>query len=127
VILVFNYLTEFSPPAPFVLITIGHPTESGIVGPLPARVDSAADRTVIPQAIAEALHLEPSEERQFEGLGGRLQVMSIYPVSFAISGREPLTIEVAAHKEELYVLLGRDVLNQYCITLDGPNQRLEIA
>lgn len=124
---VFYYITEIYPPAPFIWITIGHPTNAGDVGPLPARVDTAADRTVIPQPVVDDLRLEPSNELQFEGLGGHKETLSIYPVLLTISGLEPLSAEVAAHKGEQYVLLGRDILNHYRITLDGPNQRLEIA
>jgi hypothetical protein len=38
----------------------------------------------------------------------------------------PRLVKVLASLEEPYVLLGRDVLNHFRITLDGPNLVLDI-
>jgi predicted aspartyl protease len=123
----FGYLAVTGPPAPFASVSIRHPDGSGTVEWVPARVDSAADRTVIPVRIAEALRLESVEELEFEGIGGRVETMPIYSIRLAIRGLDPIPVSVAAHGGEQYVLLGRDLLNRYKITLDGPNQKLEIV
>ena len=123
----FRYLTEFEPPAPFVSVTVGHPAAERATNLIPARVDSAADRTVIPLSVAEGLQLEPVDERQFEGVGGHVEPMPIYLVSMTIRGFGPHPLAVAAHRAEPVILLGRDVLNHYRIVLDGPNQTLEIG
>jgi hypothetical protein len=121
----FDYLQLSGPPAPFVSVSVGHPHGPGTVEWVPARVDSAADRTVIPFSIAETLQLEPMGQMTFEGVGGHPEVMDIYSVRLAIRGLTHRAVEVAVHRGERHVLLGRDVLNVYRVVLDGPNCSVE--
>ena len=123
----FRYLTQFHPPAPFISVTIGRPLEPHAIEHLPARVDSAAGRTVIPQSVACALRLEPTNELQFEGVGGHVESMPIYPVILTVRGLGPHQVDAAAHPGETAVLLGRDVFNRYRVLLDGPNPKLEVT
>ena len=122
----FRYVAEIEPPAPFVVVSIGHPCDSQWLDQLAARVDSAADRTIIPISIAEALQLEPSRELLMEGLGGHQVRLPAFAVQMRIQGLTAFDLEVASHSAEAIVLLGRDVLNRYRLLLDGPNQKLEI-
>jgi hypothetical protein len=61
------------------------------------------------------------------GLGGQEITLPTFLVQVEIRGMLPLTIEVAASKEELFLLLGRDVLNHFYLVLNGPEQVLEIS
>jgi hypothetical protein len=49
-----------------------------------------------------------------------------YRVELALRGMQPMTLEVLAHVEETFILLGRDVLNRHHIVLDGPKPTLTI-
>jgi hypothetical protein len=122
-----SYNPHWKPPAPFVLVTIAHPLTGAAVQDFPAQLDTAADRTVIPEDIVASLGLDFSGLIQILGVGGTVEEMTLYPVSLGIQQLPPLVVEVVAHAKEKWVLLGRDVLNQYRIVLDGPNLTLEIG
>ena len=123
----YTYNSKWKPPAPFVLVTIAHPLSGVEVHDVPAQLDTGADRTVIPQTIVETLGLDFSGSLTIGGVGGTVEEMSLYPVSFGIQKLPPQVVEVVAHPDELWVLLGRDILNGYRIVLDGPGLSLEIG
>jgi predicted aspartyl protease len=94
---------------------------------LPAQRDTAADRTVIPGSLVDILGLLPLDELPFLGLGGHLVPLRTYVVEIAIRGFPPRQLEVVAHQDEPYILLGRDLLNEHQILLDGPGMAIEIT
>jgi predicted aspartyl protease len=122
---VYRYASE-TPPAPYVLVNLANPDGSATVTDLPGRVDTGADRTVIPTAVATALALAEVDRLEFAGLGGVPVTLPVYQVSLLIRDLPAVSVEVAASDGEPHILLGRDVLNKYRIVLDGPNLRLEI-
>lgn len=92
--------TQKSPPAPFVTVTVGDPVGGAIAPDLPAQLDTAADRTVMPLAVMEALGLEPVDEMTVGGFGGGVYRVPIYLVTLAIRTFPPLVIRVVAHADE---------------------------
>jgi predicted aspartyl protease len=93
---------------------------------LAAQVDTGADMSVGPWRLAEDLHLDRIGEFEAVGLGGHLMTMPTFLVRMNLRGLPPQVVEVLASPDEPYVLLGRDVLNRFRVTLDGPNPVLEI-
>ena len=122
----FRYVGAESPPAPYVLVSVGRPDSTAVAADVPAKVDTGADRTVIPVALAEQLKLDEVERREFEGLGGHKVTMPIVRLRLTIHGCPALEVNAAAIDGEPRVLLGRDVLNNYRMVLDGPNSKLVI-
>ena len=122
----YTYSTQIFPPAPFVLLTLRNPVTGDVLSGVPAQIDSAADRTVLPSSIAEAMDLEPLGNVQIGGFGGTITAMPTYAVLLGVHTLPERLIEVIAHAEESWVLLGRDVLNGLRIVLDGPRSVLEI-
>jgi hypothetical protein len=61
------------------------------------------------------------------GLGGRVDVLSIYLVELVVHDYPPIRVPVLAGENEPFVLLGRDVLNHFRVLLDGPAKALEIG
>ena len=123
----YNYNHQMTPPAPFVHVAVAPPTASNAVEQIPAQLDSAADRSVIPWSVVEALHLPQLDELPALGFGGHLVSVPTFLVQLTVRSLPPLTIEAFASREEPYVLLGRDVLNHFRVVLDGPNLVLEMA
>lgn len=121
----FNYAAE-SPPAPYVLVTVARLDGTVVAADLPAKVDSGAAQTIVPAPIVERLGLEEVARHEFEGLGGARVTLSIFRVYLMIRGCPTLEVNVAGSDGEPYILLGRDVLNQFKIILDGPNGKLQI-
>lgn len=122
----YNYNRQVTPPAPFVHVTIQPPHQERTAADLPALLDTAADITVIPARVAEDLGLVPLDEIAVSGFDGRVTWVLTFLVEMALKQFESRLIRVVAGKDEPYVLLGRDVLNDHRILLDGPQRRLEI-
>ena len=91
-----------------------------------AQLDTAADRTLLPSSLVQALGLPKIGRIAVGGVGGTVQKMPTYPVLLAIHGLGERSIAVVADEEEPWVILGRDVLNAHRILLDGPKLALEI-
>jgi hypothetical protein len=122
----YNYNRQLSPPAPFVHVTLAAPGDSNAVDDVPAQLDTAADRSVIPWAIVDALALPQLDELPALGFGGHLTSAATFLLDIAIRTFNPVTVEVFGSREEPFVLLGRDVLNHYRLVLDGPSLIVEI-
>lgn len=122
----FNYAAE-SPPAPYALVTLARLDGTILAADLPAKVDSGAAQTIVPTPIVERLGLEAVAQHEFEGLGGVRVRLSIFRLYLTIRGCPTLELNVAGSDGEPYILLGRDVLNQFRLVLDGPNGKLEIG
>jgi hypothetical protein len=94
---------------------------------VPAQIDTAADRTVIPGGLVEQLELLPLDELPVAGFGGQVFLVRTYLVELTVRTLVPQSIEALAHPDEPFVLLGRDVLNCYRLVLDGPGLAVEIG
>ncbi len=122
----YAYNSQKQPPAPFVLVTVGHPLTGAELRDLPAQLDTGADCTIVPQSVFEALGLYSSGTWKVKGVGGIEDELEFYPVALGIHRFPPRHVEVLAHWNEPWILLGRDILNDFRIVLDGPQLRLEI-
>src|ERR1022692_2630771 len=108
----YEYVANFSPPAPFVHVVFHNPKNNRTSAEIPAQINSGADRTVIPSIVAEELELISVRDVMVEGLGSAAQTLPEFVVSVQIRLLEPIAVSVLAHEKETYVLLGRDVLNK---------------
>jgi predicted aspartyl protease len=122
----YRYNRQVSPPAPFAYASVGAAVDGAPSAEGPAQLDTATDLSVFPRRIVEELRLDPLGEFEVLGLSGHLMTLPTYLVRVQLRGLAPQTVEVVASPEEPYVLLGRDVLNRFRVTLDGPNMVLEI-
>jgi hypothetical protein len=66
----YRYNTQVQPPAPFVHLQLRNPADGRELSSIPAQIDTAADRTVLPQALAESLGLAQIGTMLIGGLGG---------------------------------------------------------
>jgi hypothetical protein len=67
----YNYNQQIVPPAPFVHVTLVCHETGKAVADIPGQLDCAADRTVIPGALAAQLGLVPLDEVSVSGLADR--------------------------------------------------------
>ena len=123
----YNYLTQVQPPAPFVYIALRNPITGAAQRDVPAQLDSAADRTLLPDSVVKALSLPQIGTLIIGGVGSIVQSMPSYPVELTLHNLPPVVVEVVASPGESWVLLGRDVLNAHRVLLDGPQLALEIG
>lgn len=119
----FAYRSGFGPtPAPVEDVTIGW---RGRVEPLQALIDSGASGTLIPDSLVAKLALRKIGEVKASGYdASKVEPRDLYAADIVFLGfrfdRHPV---VAVPRT--YVLIGRDLLNRYKTTLDGP--RLEFV
>ena len=123
----YHYQTQLQPPAPFVYVTLRNPVGATEQRDVPAQIDSAGDRTLLPDALVQALNLPQIGTIPIGGVGGIIQPMPSYPVQLTVHNFPALTVEVVGSAGEAWVLLGRDVLNAHQLLLAGPQLFLEIG
>lgn len=123
----YAYQRQIRPPAPFINLVLSNPVTGAEMTGVAAQIDSAADRTLVPETVVQALNLPQIGSTPIGGVGGLVQQMPTYPLRVKIHELPDQTIEVVASAGETWVLLGRDVINHHRIVLDGPNLALEIG
>jgi predicted aspartyl protease len=90
---------------------------------LPALVDTGADCTLIPAAVARHLGLPVIDRVSVQGLGGAVRRVPVHAASAAFGGLRVLA-RLAAYEAE--TILGRDLLNRAVALLDGPAQKVAL-
>jgi len=123
----YSYQTQLQPPAPFVYVTLRNPLTGAEQRDVPAQIDSAADRTVLPDTVIQALSLPQIGTIAIAGVGGVIQNMPSYPVELGIHTLSARLVEVEGSPGESWVLLGRDILNAHTLLLAGPQNFLEVG
>src|SRR5260370_4119428 len=88
----YRYVTHLDPPAPFVNVSVSCPTTGSWARDIPAQVDCAADRTVLPGAVVSALGLVQVGRFLFEGFGGTIMELPVYLVAIQVHDLPPLEI-----------------------------------
>jgi predicted aspartyl protease len=121
----YRYNQQVQPPAPFIYVVIHHPVGQTAMERLPALLDSGADITAVPRAIADRLGLVKFSDVILAGYAGPPVLADSYVVSLTLHDFDMAAVEVVL-TDESYVILGRDILNQFHITLDGLHRQLEI-
>ena len=122
----YRYNDQFSPPAPFVHVSLRGLEDTAAITDLPAQLDTAADLTVVPAVLVERLGLVPIGTVQVSAFGGILTSVRTFLARVQIRGQEPVVIKIVSSAEEPHILLGRDILNRHRFLLDGPRGPLEI-
>ena len=120
----FRYDTQVMPPAPTVKTQVINPlTEE--TSHLPGKLDTGAAMTVIPRDIVTALHLEQMGDVLCQGYDGVETSRPLYYVALEVTGYHISMVEVTTSPRR-DVLLGRDVLNHFILTLNGKDLSFEL-
>ena len=121
----FEYDSDYPGPAlPVVELGITGRAETRIISAL---VDSGADATLIPANIlraGDARKIDSSWARNISGLRYRV---TMYAVDLGIGSFTFPDTEVVANNHTDEIVLGRDVLNQLIVTLNGLASVVEIT
>ena len=88
-------------------------------------IDSGAFKSVIPQALASQIGLLPVTEIITKAYDGREQKQPVSIANIVLDGHVFEYPEVLLIKRNT-ALIGRDILNQLKITLDGPRLEFEM-
>ena len=122
----YRYSQQMNPPAPFVHATVRCLMTGQQTAPLPAQVDSAADRTVLTKSVVDALGLVEDGRLHFQGFAGEVVELPIFLVEVRVHDFAPVLVRAVLGEFEPYLLMGRDVLNFHELFLRGPQQILDV-
>jgi hypothetical protein len=114
------YDTSFNPPAPVADVTVAHPVTAVSSGTLRGKLDSGADVTVIPARLVVPLNITPRGHIWTRGYDGTYARRLVYYVQLTVEGFALPSVRCIA-TDRTNVLLGRNVLNRFIVTLDGKN------
>lgn len=123
----YEYDLSFTPAAPQISIQVRSfgQTDGGVN--IDAMVDSGADATMIPYNILKSINAVQAGSGHMLGVTGFRTVVHIYKVTIGIGLLTCPSVLVVAVQEEAEALIGRDVLNQFSVRLDGPAQVVEVS
>lgn len=110
------------PPAPIIALAVTN-FENGKRVALRGKLDTGASISVLPVSALEPLELYPKGETAIIGYDGARTVRETYYADLEIESIRLASIRfVTTSRNEM--LLGRDVLNQFLIILDGKSSLL---
>lgn len=121
----FDYSANEEPPAPAFPVRVRHPALRDRSLDLTGKIDTGADLTAIPVSVVAALTLDRTTDMAVAGFDGLPRRVELYAVQLELPTGERSRLNALAVPAD-YVLLGRDVLNQLRLLLDGPALSLEI-
>jgi predicted aspartyl protease len=112
------YLSSpFNPPAPGCQVSISFGTN---VRQYPALIDSGAAMTCIPGRLVRDLALIRIADTGVTGATGHTEQEGIYRANLEFLGMRFNNFPVTSLRNKAYMIIGRDILNKYLTTLNGP-------
>ncbi len=122
----FNYTTVRGiSPIPVVCIYFQNPLNSKLSTVFDCAIlDTGSDISVISFGIISKLQLKPVSNQKyvpFRGLGGEIQGIP-YRIKLSFDNQNYFNAKVIAVPDDVLngeVIIGRNILNRYCITFDG--------
>lgn len=111
---------------PVIEIGVNVPGQGQAAEILTAVVDSGSDGTLIPIDILEKIKARYVGDGRIRGILGNSQPVQIYLISLHVGSHLIPAARVVAVSEGDETLLGRNVLNELVITLNGPASVTEV-
>jgi predicted aspartyl protease len=123
----YPYSRNYQPAMPVIEVGLGKggQREPGLLRI--ALVDSGADGTLVPVDLLDEIGARLVGAARIKGILGDSQVADIYLVSLRIGPHLLSTLRVVAAAEGDEIILGRNVLNQLVVTLNGLASAVEIS
>ncbi len=114
-----DYDASYVPPMPVVDVTVQDIVTGSRSEPMTAIVDSGADGCLVPIKVIQDLNLFPVRKAMMRGVSGVGHSVDIYLVSMRIGPIAVNGIRVIGDRQGNELIIGRDVLNQLIVTLNG--------
>ncbi len=121
---VIAYNQTFDPPSMMLEVSVAHiRTRPRII--LPALLDTGADMTAVPEFLIERLNLYQIGRVEVEDVNGFTEIVGTYVARLTIADQI-----VPEHKVLVtgldFVVVGRDLLNQFYFLANGPEQTVAL-
>ena len=122
----YEYSTDYEPPMPVAKVGISKPgrTEAKVL--VTALIDSGSDGTLMPLDILESADAKYVGDAYIRGILGHRQAVELYLATLHLAGHQIHAVRIAGVDPDDEIILGRDVVNQLEMTLNGPAEMTEI-
>lgn len=116
-----QYNESYDPPAPIAKIKIRNPETLEVIADIPMLLDTGSDITLLPRSFCESINIEISETRflELEGFNQSKSVAYYARLEFIFLKKMFRGNFLVYDQDE--GIIGRDVLNEFCIAFDGKN------
>lgn len=114
----FEYDRDYWPPFPVVEFAVIGPNQNKEIV-VRGLIDSGSDATQIPFAVLQTVGARKIDDRWVKDAHGLRYPVATYAVQLRLGSLMLYGIEVIGRKGIDEVLVGRDVLNQLVVTLNG--------
>jgi hypothetical protein len=114
---------RFQPPAPLATVnfcTLDGRKNSSNVAML---IDSGADFSLVPESCVKELGLEVNTQSEFELMGFDGSISKVSSVQCAMIFAEKVFRGIYFVTNDEVGIIGRNILNQFTLVLDGPHLR----
>lgn len=91
-----------------------------------ALIDSGADGTLLPLAVQRQMNARRTAQVALRTITGTRSIVDIYEVTLQLGPHHFRKVRVAADRHNAMAILGRDILNQMIVTLNGLAATTEI-
>jgi predicted aspartyl protease len=122
----YDYDFTYIPSAPIVTLEVTSDVSTA-AATLVAFIDTGADAIMLPFSVLDQIQAEEVETRYLRTVTGARTVVDLYRVSIRIGPYRFSNIRAAATNSSTEIILGRDVLNQLVVTLNGLAAITEIS
>jgi predicted aspartyl protease len=123
----YLYDPSFEPAMPVVTVRLRSLYPNSPEIEYLALIDSGSDGTMIPLTVLTQMNARQVSEGIIRGVTGHRQVVALYEVLIQIGSLALGKFQVVALEDGSDLILGRDVLNQLIVTLNGLAQVVEIS
>ena len=123
----FPFNNDYDPPAPSCHVLISATRRKLTIGPFPAMLDTGADGTLVPQKYLEEIGATRTFEMGLRSQWGERWVVYLYLVNLRIGDIALPGVFVVGDDQSNEIVIGRNILNQLKISLDGPQQTTELT
>lgn len=113
-------------PIPVLQVSIGPAGEPPRLGPFEAIIDSGADMAVLPLSLIRRVKAHPVGQGRIRGLWGDAHPVAFFLVELQIQDARLPGVQVAGDEASREIILGRNVLNNLPLFLDGPQRQTDV-
>jgi predicted aspartyl protease len=118
--MMYPYDTSFTPPAPALAVLINSVQGTGKAYQATAQIDTGADVSGVPIVLLTKLKVEPHQSVEIQDFDEVGKEVRTYLIKLELDRFRFRRLEVVA-LDAPHVLLGRDVLNNFRLIIDGPS------
>ena len=122
----YDYSEECTPPCPLIPIKISNALEPDKYLEKTALLDTGSEISCIPKKIAQELDLQSTTSKDLAGVSGSVEETPIYTLNIEFNDKSFIEYELFEFADEDYLLIGRDILNEFHICFDGINLNVNI-